>query len=507
MENNNGNAKFLICTQHKLAQQQIYVECATNVDSEEQISKVLSVDATACSLQSECNAGEVAINGVVAINLLYLTESEQIGCATYSTAFNSKIQDSKITPDCKIMLCAKVEEAIVNSISAQTAKVSCCIVLDGVINKNQEVQYVNIEKQDICTKTTQTTAMYLCNSKNTSWTENQQCIIKQPIRKLLSSTNQVICKQWECSYNILTLQGQIFNKIIYLTDEETPKLMTIYNNFDFKQDIEFEGLSQDALAEINISVMSQNAKCVIDEKNDQTVIDLEIPLQANICVYENKTFVTIADLFSTSTNVLITSTGYNNCIIQKPQFFEKKIEASVSLTDNEPRIDKLLAVPYSQIQVISDYVKDEQIVLETIVKANLIYLNDEENKIFSVDIEVPVVLTSNTELDNNSQIKVFETLSDVDIMVKKGREVYIDALVKVFANVSKCTGGAVISELTFGDNLPEKDAGIEIYFAKTGDDVWDIAKQLKIKPEIIEQQNQEICFPLEKDENISVYYN
>ena len=507
MENNNGNEKFLICTQQKLEQQQIYVECVTNIDSEEQISKVLSVDATACSLQTECSAGDVTINGVVAINLLYLTESEQIGCATYSTAFNSKIQDSKITPDCKIMLCAKVEEAIVDSISAQTAKVSCCIVLDGVINKNQEVEYVSIEKEDIFTKTTETTAMYLCDCKNTTWTESQQCTIKQPIRKLLSSTNQVICKQWECSYNVLTLQGQIFNKIIYLTDEETPKVMTIYNNFDFKQDIEFENLSQDAFAEINISVIAQDSKCVIDEKNEQTIIDLEIPLQANICVYENKTFITVADLFSTTTNVYITSTGYNNCIIQKPQFFEKKIETSVSLTENEPRIDKLLAVSYSQIQVVSDYVKDEQIVLETIVKANLIYLNDEENKIFSVDIEVPVVLTSNTELDNDSQIKAFATLSDVDIMVKKGREVYIDALVKVFANISQCNDGAVISGLTFGDNIQERDAGIEIFFAKAGDDVWDIAKQVKVKPEIIEQQNQEICFPLEKDENISIYYN
>ena len=507
MENNNSNEKFLVCTKQKLAQQQVFVECTANIDSEEQIDKVLSVDASVCFSQIECVAGEATANGIVTINLLYLTQTEQIGCATYSTVFNSKIQDSKITPDCKLLLCAKVEDTIVDSINSQTAKISCNIVYDGVINNNQEVKYVNIEKQDICTKTTETTAMYLCDSKTTTWTENQQCTIKQSIQKLLLSTNQVVCKKWECSYNTLTIEGQIFNKIMYITDEETPKLMTVYNNYDFKQDIEFESLSQDAVAEINLSVVAQEAKCVVDEKNDQTTIDIEIPIQANICVYENKTFVTISDLFSTETNVLVTNTGYNNCTVKKPYFFEKKIETNVSLTENEPRIDKLLAVSYSQIQVLSDYIKDEQIVLEAIVNANLIYLNDEENKIFSVDIEVPVVLTSNTELDNNSQIKVFATLSDVDVMVKKGREVYVDALVKVFVNVFECEQGVVISELGFGEKLEQKDAAIEIYFAKAGDDVWDIAKHLKIKPETIEKQNQELCFPLEKDENICVYYN
>lgn len=507
MENNNSYEKFLTCIKQKLSPQQVFVECSTNLDAEEQINKVLGVDACVCLSQTECLNGEATVNGIITINLLYTTETEQIGAAVYSTNFNAKIQDSQITPDCKIMACAKVEEVIVASITSQSAKVNCNIVIEGFVNKNQEIKYLCVDRQDVCTKTTDITAMHLGEYKNTTWTENQQCIVKQPIKKLLTSTNQVVCKSWEVSYNVLTLEGQIFNKIIYVTDEETPKLMTVHNCFDFKQDIEFENLSKDGMAEINVCVVQQDAKCVIDEKNNQTTLELEIPLCANICTYENKIISTICDLFSTSNDVLLTNVGYNNCIMQQPEFFEKKIETNVSLTENEPRIDKLLAVSYTQIQVVSNYVKDEQIVVEAIIKANLIYLNDEENKIYSVDIEVPTILTSNTDIDKDSQIEVFATLCDVDVMVKKGREVYVDAVVKVFANVCVTKSGAVISEVEFGEEISASDAGIEIYFAKAGDDVWDIAKQLRVNPEQIEKQNQEILFPLEKDENICVYYN
>lgn len=507
MENNNSYEKFLTCIKQKLAPQQVLVECSTNLDIDEQINRVLGVDASVCLSQTECLNGEATTSGVITINLLYATESEQIGAAVYSTSFNSKIQNPQISPDCKIMCCAKVEEVIVASINSQTAKVNCNIVIEGFVNKNQEIQYVCVDRPDVCAKTTETTAMYLGECKNTSWAESQQCIIKQPIQKLLTSTNQVICKNWEVSYNVLTIEGQIFNKIIYVTDEETPKLVTVHNCFDFKQDIEFENLSKDGVAELNVCVVQQDAKCVIDEKNNQTTLELEIPLCANICTYENKCISTICDLFSTSNDVFLTNVGYNNCIMQKPEFFEKKIETNVSLTENEPRIDKLLAVSYTHIQVVSDYVKDEQIVVEAIIKANLIYLNDEENKIYSVDVEVPTILTSNTDLDANSQIEVFATLSDVDVMVKKGREVYVDAVVKVFANVCVTKSGAVISKVEFGEFISASDAGIEIYFAKAGDNVWDIAKQLKVKPEQIERQNQEVSFPLEKDENICIYYN
>ena len=134
-------------------------------------------------------------------------------------------------------------------------------------------------------------------------------------------------------------------------------------------------------------------------------------------------------------------------------------------------------------------------------------MNDEESKIYSVDVEIPFVVSNSTEINPNTAINVVAKLCDVDVMVKKGRDVYLDASVKVFVNVTECVSGVVISDIKIGEQLEPKDAGIEIYFAKAGDDIWDISKQLKINPELIERQNQELEFPLEKDENIAIFYD
>ena len=120
---------------------------------------------------------------------------------------------------------------------------------------------------------------------------------------------------------------------------------------------------------------------------------------------------------------------------------------------------------------------------------------------------MPFVVSNSTEFLSDDEIKIHLALCDVDVMVKKGRDVYIDAVVKVFASASECKSAVVVSDVELADELTPKDAGIEIYFAKGGDDIWDIAKQLKVKPEIVEKQNQDLTFPLEKDENIAIYYN
>ena len=507
MENNNSYEKFLASYKQRLNDQQVLVECSVNMDSESPISKVLAVDSSACVDQVENLSGEASVTGTVTVDVVYITESQQIGASTYSTSFVSKVQDTSITPDAKVFVSANVEDTTVNSLSGFTAKVLCNITLCSECNKNQEVSYLSGATEDICIKQAETTCMYLSSAVSSTWTENQQCVVKEPIRKLLASHCDVVCKKWEASYNTVTVEGQIFNKLIYLTDEETPNLKTVNNTYDFRQEIASENISKDAMAEIDVCVVASQLKTTLDEKNEQTTIELEIPLRANVRVYENKTDLTIVDLYSTKNNVLLTNSGYNNCVVYVPEVFEKKIEGSVSLTENEPLIDKLLAVSYSHAKVTSYYIADDEIVVEGIACANLIYLNDEESKINSVDIEIPFVVSNSTELPEGSEIRVVATLSDVDVMVKKGRDVYLDACLKVYASVTQCVSGVVISDVQVGEPLQKQDEGIEIYFAKSGDDVWDIAKELKVDPLLIETQNSDVVFPLEKDENIAVYYN
>ena len=65
----------------------------------------------------------------------------------------------------------------------------------------------------------------------------------------------------------------------------------------------------------------------------------------------------------------------------------------------------------------------------------------------------------------------------------------------------------VVTKIDEIRTLPQNDSAIEIYFAKTGDTIWDIAKELKVTEEQLLNQNPDLVSPLEKDEKVVLYYN
>ena len=138
--------------------------------------------------------------------------------------------------------------------------------------------------------------------------------------------------------------------------------------------------------------------------------------------------------------------------------------------------------------------------------ANVIYLNDELGEIQSSELEIPFVINKKTSYDSDAVLEPSVGIFDVDVMVKRGREIYFDANVKANVNVTTRKQISFVAGVESNGELPEKDGAIEIYFGREGESLWSIAKNLKIPSDMIINQNPELNDPLEKDQNIAVYY-
>ena len=169
------------------------------------------------------------------------------------------------------------------------------------------------------------------------------------------------------------------------------------------------------------------------------------------------------------------------------------------------RIDKYITT-INIIPCISNfYIKDKNIYIEGTVSSNVIYLNDDNESIQSIQIEIPFVINKevNVECDFiDPNIYVY----DIDVMVKRGREIYFDAKVKAFVNVVRKYNNELITKIESVSEIPNRNNAIEIYFAKEGESFWEIGKNLKIPTEMISSQNPELTDPLEKDQNIALYF-
>ncbi len=506
MTNNNSYNKLCSVSRKILKDVDTTIECLVNLECDEIVTKILSLNVDGVVNSSEALSGEANSNGIATISLVYVTENGLVGNASYTAPFGAKFVDLDIKPDYKVFAKVKNIESHVESINNNTVKIQCQITCCAFCLQNYEVEFIDEVDGNCCCQETLLEYNSFKGATQSNWTENLQLSVKDNIKKILTSLVDVDIKEYKCGVGFVSVNYDLISKLTYVTQEENAQIKTIYTKQDFKQEIESEYVTNQSKIELQLFVQKHEIKTTITENEDEMKVDIDVPLQANICVYESEQKQVIKDLFSTQNLVNITTKDFSSIEICEPMQFEKKIEGNLTLSEDEPRIDKLLAVSYSKATILNQYLQNGEYNVSGIITSNLIYFNEDESVPCSIDVEVPFVVTNQTELEGDYFTELNATLKDVDVMVKRGREVFVDATLCMFVNVCKFQQKCVIGQVEYKEEVPVKDCAIEIYFAKAGERIWDIAKSLFVKPELIYAQNPNIPDTLEEDTKLAIYY-
>ncbi len=506
MTNQSSSEKFLTASKSKMAEVEHQIECSVTLEGGEQVDKVLAVNVDCEKLVCESLTKEANVNGTVVVDLIYLTTSGNILSAKYTSPFLHKVHDDKISPSSSVVIKCQNAKGEVSSINSSLAKLNCALTFDGFVYNNEEVSFLSSVESDVCTKEEEISFTTMKNTENSTFVETVQFALKEPAKKVLLTNSEVFVKDYELGTNYVNLTCELENEITYLTDEEVPQIKTVHQKSEIKQDVEIANINSNQTAELDVFVQKSNVKANIEDTEGDIKISLEIPLDVCIRVFENQTKSMICDLYSTTRATEVSSTSYQNTTVCEPIIFDKKIEGSLIVDENESPIDKLLAVNYSKAVVTNEYFDNGTYNISGVVQSNLIYYSEDDVKVNSLDIEIPFAISTQVDYDGEYLTDLDVKVCDVDVLVKRGRDVYFDATIKVRSKVCKTSFGAVISNLGYGDEILEKDCAIEIYFAKAGEKVWDIAKKLNITVEQIYVQNPEIKEVLENDEKLAIYY-
>lgn len=495
--------KFNVVKKKRLEKSQFNVEC--NVSTETEVDKILSVCHSAEVDSSEILNGEINYNGQIDLCILYLTADGEIGTTNCVCPFSSKFEDSDIVVGDKIGIRVAVEDYQVENSNGTNIKINCACMQMGVLISNREVGCAKTDDQNICLKEEDMFVETLVGEAKEVFSVESEVSIREPIRKVLLSDSQVTLKSVESGVNFVSVGGEVVTRILYLTEQD--RFEVCYATEPFKEEVELEGVTRDSISEAEALVKKNSVKCEIEQLEKGVAIKITTPIAIKVISYQEKSEKVIKDVYSISNELEVTTESFDMTKQLQTEFFESKIDGTLTLDENSPRVDKILFVGGTNLSTTNAYLKNGEIVVEGVAKTNVAYLNDETNSLKSVVVEVPFVVSDKTNLNcEDVQVDADVHLLDVDVVVKKGREFYFDAKLKIKATFDCNQINAVISHINVANEYPEKDCAIELVYATQGQTAWDIAKSLKVKEESVYLQNPEVVFPLEKDENIIIYY-
>ncbi len=494
--------KFNVVRKKHLEKSTFAVEC--NVESGVEIEKILSVCHTAQATDAEILNGVINYAGNIDLCILYLTVDGEIGTLNSSCPFTSRFEDEAISVGDKVGIKVDVEDYAVESVTSSNIKISCTCQQSGILIFEREVGTISSGDDDICQKTDEIIINTLVGEAKETFPVESEFSIKEPVRKIICSDSQVSVKSVESGVNFVSVGGEVVTRLLYLTEND--RFETSYITENFKEEVELEGVTRESVSEASAYIKRSDVKIQIETLEKGVDVKVSVPVEVRVISYIERAETVVTDIYSTKCNLQVDTSSFEMTECSTTDLFEEKIDGTLILDEDKPRVDKIMFVGGSNLFVTNSYIKGGEVFVEGVTKTNVVYLNDETNSLNSVVVEVPFVVSDKIDASEDAQVSIDVTMSDVDVVVKKGREFLFDAKLKVNVSYFDEKIGAVISEVTTTEELAERDCSVELVFARAGQSAWDIAKSIKVREETIIYQNPNLSFPLVQDENVIVYY-
>ncbi len=498
-ESNNFN----VVKKVRLPQSEFSVEC--NVPLAEGAAKVLAVKASPAVTSSEVLAGSVNYAGSIDLKVVYLTADGELGCENCSCPFTSKFESEAITAGSKATISVSIIEHNIEKTGENNVKIVCTLKQSGSLILTSEVQSVQTSDEDVCCKNEEIQVIRFVGDVAETINVESELTIREPVKKLILTESQAIVKNAEGGAGFVSVSGEVVTRVLYLTEND--KFETGYVYETFKEEVDLEGASRLSEVEAYAFVKCNGVKAELEQNDKSVKVSVIVPVELMVKAYEQSSVTVVKDLYSTKHELSVSTTSFDMTVVCPTTLVEGKIDGTLTLDEESPRVDKIMFVGGNNIAISNSYIANGEINVEGIASTSVVYLNDETGSLHSVQIDVPFVI--NEKFENQSVDGIIDAeaiVCDVDVVVKKGREFYYDAKVKVSVNYCHPEVSGVISGAEAMEEYDERDYGMELLFAHAGADAWDIAKQARIKEEMLLLQNPEASFPLQEDKNLILFY-
>lgn len=492
--------EFNTKTQKKLTPQDVSLNVNINSNGFT-IKQVLSIDLNPKVENIILSNGSAEISGKSKVKLLVATSDNSYNLIEDEIGFSTLIRDSDIIDGSKILSTISLKQISNVSATENVVTFNANMIVLGVLLKQDVIKYVESIDALTCHKIGQLTFFDTYSTINQSFDCTNEVTLPNNVSKILSIYGNCMLEKSEAKTDILSVEGKIYANVVFLTNEDEPKLKSQEYVLDFSQEL----LSNGSVEEDCV-----NANCVLNNISFEVEGELNsskgvLTIKTDICVLatlsKKNEINAVVDAFCPKYNLASENGSFSTQSIEKITLKEK-IDGTLSLSD-DVQVDKVLCV--SNAFITKNIVKEGKVYkIEGVLHANILYRLDDENQtVGAIVAQIPFT----KQLDGEFCDIVFTEvcLCGVEARSKRIKDIDIQADIEIAASCITEKVSNVIADVKLAEKIDTSESAMGVYFVTNANELWDVAKLLKINPEILRQQNPNLSFPISQPTPILVY--
>ena len=456
-----------------------------------EIKAVLNVSARAVLSQVEQSNNVVTVSGKLVANVIYLTQENQILSAETTMDFIEKQQ----------VLIQLQDRYAIDDVSIKIDTFSGTEILCSITHNMQIYGVYTYEITDFVGENT----AFILNKKKFSSKKYVTSYSDDFVVAEEQESNVLNLKVLECKAKIINYEASagvdkiiVSGKLLVETIYDDGDISQITKDFEFKQEIEAQGVVPNMFVDALLNVNSVSV--TPEERENKTNIVYVINTYAKGYIFEDYEYEIATDMFALDSEIQNTFE-----FLEFKNFSSENATSDMFISQTDvssiENFDDIIGVFDAKTKLNEIIMMGDKSIIDFSVSAFALYKSGESVK----RLEVSHLAKFEFDKKEDEYVDDVRLVAEISsFKVKAGRE--LEVAFKVNAEVKNST---IISE-KYVKSYEIKEAktvlndGIKVYVTRAGETLFDVAKVLSVRPEIIEEQNQ-IDGVFEDGEKIYVY--
>ncbi len=429
-------------------------------------------------------------DGTAVVRVVYVGENGKISCFEQSYPFSKFAQLKDSGENCCVKVRARTDYANCRAVSSRR------LDIHGMISVNFKVSN---RRQDEIITAAEGSGVQM-QRKNISAVSAVGCVERAfpmseiielgdgnpPITCIVRSGAVALADDIKVISNKLLVKGELIVNVIYCSDDSDDGLATVEHSMPISQIVELEGADENSICNVRLVVTSLDVIPKADSSGENRLLDISARVCACASACNETQMPVIVDTYSTSCDLKTEQRSVDFC---------RRIDTfkDTFLCKGEPELSGVERVlnMWCCDAVHSCTKRDSDMLISGTVAAHFIYMDKDGQPGYAerqIDFEHKRALKEDVErlkCDSDVQVCgcVVSGVSDgkVDVKIE----------IKVCADVYACETQRIITaiEPVESTDKNKRASTLTIYFADSGERLWDIARHYNTTVEAVQQEN------------------
>ena len=472
------------------------------------VNSILEVMATPVLKKVEKDGKFIKLDGLTYIKIMFEDNDGNI-CVVDNKCNFTEIMEVNDCENYSVNCQVNLNDLDFKVVNNDEIKVSAVLNFEASIFKQKDVQYVDC-MNDFCVLPNEINLTTVILNDNVSYNESFEVDLGKNIARVLDCYANVSPKNITTENGNINLQLCVSATLTYELADENMTLSSHTANFDFTKSIAVDGCYEDCKAICNTSLQIDKLQVICEEVDGNMLAKIELPLLTQYVCLKNVVVQSVLDAYSISNELNISKTSVNSVDLQNEIFVNEKIDTNVVITDERKTIEKVYSYVCNSVDLTKLLVENNDIIVEGVAYCTILYKSfDRENELTkndSIITEIPFATTvKQANISQGDLIVGNATPMNCDVRIKRNQELDIIAEIKLHILALQEHNLELVNDIEIGQEKEINVHPLNIYLVQKGKSYWDIAKELSVEIEELQNQNIEVNLPSDKIERI-IYY-